>query len=87
METPSCCSAAIQGARCLALHAVLVVCCYPFLLVGLQIPSAHGRIPVANGGRQKVRKTSGEIVLDVDAIVSDFQLLGEGLVKTVQILN
>jgi len=51
-----------------------------------KIPSARGRIPVAKGARSKGRKNQ-EVVLDVNAIISDFQLLGEGLVKTIQILN
>lgn len=49
-----------------------------------QVAKAHCRVPVGDGAREKGQ---GEVVVDVDAIVNDFQLLGEGLVKEVQVLK
>ncbi len=51
----------------------------------MQISKAGGRVPVTSGARKC--KAQEEIVLDVEAMINDFQLLGDGLVKSVQQLN
>lgn len=47
---------------------------------------AHCRVPVgSSGAKVKGHRREGEVVVDLDAIMYDFQLMGEGLVKTVQV--
>ena len=43
-----------------------------------QVGKVHCRVPV-EGGRREVRT-------DLEAILADFQLMGEGLVKSVELL-
>lgn len=52
----------------------------------LQVSKAHCRVPASGGSaKRKTREREGEVVADLDAIVCDFRLLGEGLVKTVKL--
>ena len=69
-----------------------------FIIIPYQITHAHCRMvedEVSSGsksGTSKRRKKSGKkgdsvFVPDTEAILADFQLMGEGLVKRVEILS
>ena len=51
----------------------------------MQVLKAHCRVPVRGSSKVKSHGREGEVVADLDAIICDFQLLGEGLVKTVEV--
>ena len=63
-------------------------------MAGLQVMQAHCRVldkeeGVSKAGASKKagRSGAGVLVPDVEAILADFQLMGEGLVKRVEVLS
>ena len=64
-------------------------------MAGLQVMQAHCRVldkeeGVSKAGASKKAGRSGAgcvLVPDVDTILADFQLMGEGLVKRVEVLS
>lgn len=62
---------------------------HAFIPQSFKVSHAHCRIPVEGGwkGAKKQKTAASVLVPDVKAILADFQLLGQGLVKSVEVLS
>ena len=50
----------------------------------MQVGKAHCKVPVGKKRGSSRKKRVAEVVPDMEAIVADFHLLGEGLVRSIE---